>query len=167
MIVGEITCENPDEHWKPITVNGGIVLDLGCGFNDEDSRNKRWSSPYYFKKENAQLIIGVDINNDDIIILKNEIKNNSIFITDKIDDGNIQSYIDRYNPTHLKCDIEGGEVAIINSDPKTIKNAAIEVHTPEIRKQFLDWFLRWGFSLYGDLSLRGHPHISVLFASRP
>lgn len=164
MITGIITSEDPEIHWQPMNAKDGIVLDLGCGFNDQDSRDKRYSSPYYFSKQGAKLIVGIDINDGDNQILKKEV--DGIFITDKIDGGNIQRFIDEHSPTHLKCDIEGGETSILGADPKTIKVAAIEVHTPEIRNQFMQWFSKWGFAVYADLQLAGQPHITVLFASR-
>lgn len=165
MKTGAIYSENPREHWGPFNTSGGIVLDLGCGFNDADSRDKRWSSPYYFNEQGAKLIFGIDINHSDVQILKDEVR--GIFITDYIQNiGHLQNYIDCLKVTHLKCDIEGGEVALFDINPKTINDVAVEVHTPEIKARFLNWINAWGFKIYADLHLNHAPYISVVFANR-
>jgi hypothetical protein len=64
-----ITSEDSSVHWKHLEVSDKVVLDLGCGFWEIEDIQE--SSPVYFKNKGAKKIIGVDMNADDLIILKN------------------------------------------------------------------------------------------------
>lgn len=165
MSKGIILSEDPKDHWKHLNTKDGIVLDLGCGFNDDDCRNKKYSTPHYFKEQGASLIVGVDGNASDIELLRQEIDGE--FIAELINSGSqIQGYISKYKPTHLKCDIEGNETFLFQTDPMTLRCVAVETHGPQYRQGLNDWLNRWGFSVYSVESLASAPYIDIVYAQK-
>jgi len=127
-----IESEHPDHHWNLLPVKDEIVLDLGCGFHMIEPG---WdSTPKYFIKKQAAKIIGVDTEYNDIATFKKLFPLHS-FYHDAIDSSNkVNHYIDSYNITSLKMDIEGEEIHFINSDSSfpTLKHVAIETHNKDL-----------------------------------
>lgn len=129
MIEGVIHSENPQEHWAHLNCEGETILDLGCGFWTQEERDSGNGTAKYFIGQNPKQYIGVDSNAGDIKRLSAEFSSGVFFeksITSKQD---ILSLINQFNPTMIKCDIEGMEIALFSIENRhSIKEVAIETH---------------------------------------
>jgi hypothetical protein len=129
LIKATIYTENPSEHWGFLPVENKVVLDLGCGINNEEFS----PTPIYWKNNKAKLVVGVDASEPSYQWFK---KNYSIkgFI-------NIMDYVDRiekfelylgyYKPQIVKIDVEGAEIFLNALKPEFlegVEHIGIEYH---------------------------------------
>jgi hypothetical protein len=164
-----IKSENPEDHWNFLDVKNHIVLDLGCGFHLIE---KGWmTTPEYFIHKGANKIIGIDTERSDIQKLQ-EIYPNHSFFTDRIHNLNqLKNYIETYNVTCLKMDIEGDEQCYIDSNEKfpSLKNVAIETHNRTLLNKLLYKLLRDNFTIQKICTFypRVYDVCNLVYASRP
>ncbi|MDP9048367.1 MAG: hypothetical protein M3N14_09535 [Bacteroidota bacterium] len=149
-----ITSEDASIHWKNLDVSGKVVLDLGCGFWEID--NVEESSPVYFKNKGAVKIIGVDLNANDINILKDYFKeyfknDGSEFLVKQVtttDD--LLELIMKYRVESIKCDIEGFEKVMFNISKDQVANItsiSVEYHSHVLFLNLINTLNNWGFSI--------------------
>jgi hypothetical protein len=171
MINYTIKSENSTDHWPYFNVDNHNVLDLGCG---------RWYtkeveelSPIYFGRT-ASKVIGLDSNLDDINFYKTQTSNDPkfIFVCECISSADqVRALLKEYSITALKCDIEGGEVALLDLSKEDLENVAqlaIEFHSESLKEAFTSKVVEWGFNIDVKANFAGTPdHMGVLFCSKP
>lgn len=162
-----IQSENSSDHWPFLDVENENVLDIGCGIWYTD--NMEETSPVYFSKK-ANLVIGCDSNNDDIIKYREYCKDtpNLVFYHINIQNADqVRQSIQQHAITVLKCDIEGFEIALKDltvEDLSTVKKIAIEFHTQELKELFLQKIPEWGFEIILTASFKQTPpNLGVLY----
>lgn len=171
MIEYVIESENSTDHWPYFEVEGKNVLDLGCGRWYTEDLNE--CSPIYFGIKNANKVVGVDGNPDDINFYTSSTEGNPkfVFISEHISNASqVKSMIDEHSITALKCDIEGGEICLLDltaSDLESITELAIEFHSEELKQSFTSKVLEWGFTIKVKASFARTPdYMGVLFCSK-
>lgn len=142
-----VNSENPLEHWSDIqNVDGKVILDLGCGWINQGHS----STPEYFILRGASKIIGVDINQQEIEVLKT-LYPEHIFIIQMINSSDdFDKLFNTYKPDVVKMDIEGAEVHlkdVSKTSFDSIKEFAIEYHSPECKKVIVDKFQELRFQI--------------------
>lgn len=149
-----IKSENSSQHWNKLEVSDKIVLDLGCGLWDVNDMQE--CSSVYFKNKGAKKIIGVDLNANDIDVLKGYFdeyfKNDgSEFLVKAITTTNdMLDLITKYQIQSIKCDIEGFEKVMFNIDKSLINNVtdiSIEYHTHILFLNLINTLNNWGFTI--------------------
>lgn len=163
-----IHTENSTVHWKYFNVKDKNVLDLGCGLWDVRDVNEM--SPFYFYKQGAKTVIGIDTLDSDINFLNenNLDKDRITFIKDFIStDQQVKDLIKTHNINSIKSDIEKSETLFYNftaDDFKSIDTFALEYHGSDIKQGFLSRYKDWGFKLiaHGTLTM-GEEEYGVLF----
>lgn len=166
MIDYEIKSENSSDHWVHFNVQNKNVLDLGCGRWDVTDINEM--TPFYFYKQGAAKVIGIDANEDEIKFLnENTLNKDQInFIHSSIgSEEQIKSLIRDHDIGALKSDIESNEWLFFNfskEDFKNISSFAVEYHNHFYKQEFLNRYQNWGFQLkaHGKLWIDG---LGVLF----
>ena len=165
-----INSENSTDHWIHFNVSGHNVLDLGCG--RWYTTNPEECSPIYFGKI-ANKVVGIDSNSNDITFYINETKNNSKFtfnsaILSSADQ--IRNLIKDHSITALKCDIEGGEVLLLDltaEDLTNITELAIEFHSEDLKQSFIKKTKEWGFVIKVKANFKQTPDfMGVLFCCK-
>lgn len=165
-----IKSEDSTDHWLYFNIDNENVLDLGCG---------RWYttnydelSPIFFAKK-ATTVVGVDCNKDDIDFYKERTKGNLkfTFVHQCINDINqVKELLTLYNITALKCDIEGAEKVLLDlttEDLKQIDELAIEFHSEELKQDFTNKVVEWGFNMKVKATFENTPeYMGVLFCSK-
>ena len=153
IITGNITCENPNEHWSRLNVKNKTVLDLGCG----RTWNQKPTTPEYFLSQGAKAVIGVEMWINECDWLKNKIRDSRFLIIcheiKTADD--IHSYLEVYKPEIVKCDIEGRESILNETDLSCVKEIAIEYHNEEMKAMIEKGFRQWGFNRLELWSMNG------------
>lgn len=147
-----ISLEESSVHWQPFHPSGHVVLDIGCG---------RWgvhqleeTSPIYFGNHGAVRVVGVDMNCGDINYYKERTSDDPkyTFICKSIQGKkDIIDLIVEYQPTALKIDIEGSEIALLecsSEDLAGISEIAIEFHSVELNNLSRNKIIEWGFNLH-------------------
>lgn len=129
LIKSIINTENPAEHWGFLPIENKVVLDLGCGINNEEYS----PTPIYWINNKAKFVVGVDASEASYQWFK---KNYAIkkFI-------NIMDYVDRiekfelylgyYRPQIVKIDVEGSEIFLNALKPEYlegVEHIGIEYH---------------------------------------
>lgn len=149
-----IDSEISSKHWKHLNVKNKIVLDLGCGFWDLEDIHE--TSPIFFKNKGALEVIGVDMNNKDILFFDNYFKNElkdfkSKFICTAITKSEqLEKIILRNNIESIKSDIEGFEVLFFKLKASTfekVTSMSFEYHSQAILLELLFNFKKWGFEI--------------------
>lgn len=129
MDLKKITSEDPKEHWGFCRIQDRVVLDLGHGIWEENTK----PTPLFFLEEGAQKVVGVDPSQPSYNWYSQNLKT-SKFIqhNDFIDSPNkLKMYIQYYKPHLIKCDIEGSEIYFNNitkEDMECVKEIAVEYH---------------------------------------
>ena len=126
---GIIHTEAPVEHWGFLPIEDKVVLDLGCGINN----NEHMPTPMHWINNKAKLVIGVDPSEESYQWFKtNYVIKNFINIKDYVDRiEKFELYLGYYKPDVLKIDIEGSELFLNGLNPKYIANTrhiGIEYH---------------------------------------
>ena len=172
----DINSENSEHHWPYLQTAGHIVLDLGCGIHG--TTDVYQSSPVYFGEQGANKVIGVDGDSGTIGYFQNLIndstldENKYVFIQRFINDVNdVKDLLSIYNPTVLKCDIEGYETSLYGLEKDDLSNITalgIEYHTLEILDTITKKIEEWGFTI--DVTARfafvDAPQMGVLFCTK-
>ena len=129
-IKGTITTESPDIHWGFLKVKDKVVLDLGCGLNN----NEFAPTPYYFLQEQkAKNVVGIDGDKQSYEWFKqNYVVKNFLPIMDMVDRiEKFELYLGYYKPEIVKMDIEGSEILINALDVsylESVQQIGIEYH---------------------------------------
>jgi hypothetical protein len=146
------------------------VLDLGCGRWYTDIKEEL--SPFYFGK-NANLVVGIDSNSNDIEYYNNETINDDKYIFELINLTNVDQFrelIKKYSITAIKCDIEGHEVSMLDLTSEDLINVTelgIEYHTEELKNSFISKVQEWGFEINVMANFARTPdHLGVLFCKK-
>lgn len=142
-----IESENPNHHWHLLPVKDETVLDLGCGFHLLESG---WeTTPEFFKNRGAKKVIGVDPHGDDIEKFK-QLLSQDLFFNDCINTTErLNHYINTYDITSLKMDIEGHETCFLDSTenyPK-LKHVAIETHSKDLLNRTVTKLIDLNFTI--------------------
>ena len=149
-----IDSEKSSVHWKYLDVSNKIVLDLGCGLWRVNDMQE--SSPVYFKNRGAKKIIGVDLNANDINVLKGYFDEHfkddgSEFLVKAIATTNdMVELITKYQIQSIKCDIEGFEKVMFDIDKSLINSVtdiSVEYHTHILFLNLINTFNNWGFTI--------------------
>ena len=149
-----ITSEDSRIHWKYLEVADKIVLDLGCGLWEVSDLEA--ASPVYFKNKGAKKVIGVDLNEKDINVLKMYFDEHfpadgSEFLVKSITTTNdLTTLITQYQIESIKCDIEGFEKVMFSIDKsqiENIKNISVEYHNRQLLLGLLQTLKKWDFSV--------------------
>jgi hypothetical protein len=163
-----IESEHPNHHWHLLKVKDEIVLDLGCGFHLIEPG---WeTTPEYFLNKGAKKIIGVDPENSDIERFKSLLPDHFFYSAAITNVSELDHYINNYNVTSLKMDIEGYETCFIDStsDYPTLKHVAIETHDKSILNSMIKKLLSLGFEI--DTVCTFYPRVydicNLIYASR-
>lgn len=167
--------ENSKEHWKFINVKDKIVLDLGCGrWNKVEHVEDSWlTTPEHFIANGAKKVIGVDIDNEEILWFKNQYKNDSRyeFVLKPIYSGSdIKSLYDEHKPDCVKFDIETAERFLFDiniSDILSIQEYYIETHGRDLYEYFVSALPAIGYKINEQIDLtHTNGYCKVIFASR-
>jgi len=169
-----ITSEDSSVHWKYLDVAGKTVLDLGCGL--WEVKNIGEASPVYFKNKGAEKIIGVDMNEKDISVLKKYFDeqfpgDGSEFLVKSITTANdLTELITQYQVESIKCDIEGFEKVMFKIEKSLIKNIAnisVEYHSRQLLLGLLQTIKKWGFTIIDHSNFTYAPQtMGVITAQR-
>ena len=169
----DILSENSEHHWplSLLNTNNEILLDLGCGrhwtFELKDS------SPAHLGKE-ASKVIAIDASQQEIDYFNSTDldKDKFTFICMKIQSKeDIINLINQYNPTVLKCDIEGFETNfydITKEEMSNIKEIGMEYHDLDILDKISNKLTEWGFDIHtkAKFAFVDAPQMGVLFCNR-
>ena len=167
----KIESESSSQHWPYFNCSGKNVLDLGCGRWDVEVHEEL--SPIYFLNKGANKVVGIDSSVDEINYYNNYYKDNkpsNLFFEnlkiEKTED--IKNLIEKYDINAIKCDIERYEILFYPLNEEDLKNIdvfALEYHSPDICKDFLDYFNRLNYNViaHGKLWFDGY---GVLFAEK-
>jgi hypothetical protein len=163
-----VESEHPDHHWNLMKIKDETILDLGCGFHLIEPG---WeSTPEYFINRGAKKVVGVDPNCQDIHHLKSMYPNEN-FYCDKIDSvKKLDYFIENYNITSLKMDIEGFEINLIqsNSTYPSLNHVAIETHSRLILNSMIRKLISLKFNI--DTVCVFYPEVynicNLIYASR-
>lgn len=166
-----IESENSTDHWPYFEVEGKNVLDLGCGRWYTEDINE--CSPIYFGAKNANKVVGVDGDLNDINFYIENINEDKkfIFICEHISSAEqVKHMITKYSINALKCDIEGGELCLLDltkDDLENISELAIEFHSEDLKNSFIKKVDEWGFNIKVKASFARTPDfMGVLFCSK-
>jgi hypothetical protein len=173
MINHSIISERSQDHWPYFEVEGENVLDLGCGRHQ--TYQKQDHSPCYFLDQGANKVVAVDAspievdyymglydaNDPTFYIERNEITESK----------QILDYIQKYDITAIKCDIEGYETCfydITKKDLDNVKSIAIEYHCNDRREAIVKKLEEWQFNITaeGVFTYCHAPNMGVLFAKK-
>jgi len=166
-----ITSEESYNHWKFFNCVGHNVLDLGCGRYGFVLPFEQYS-PIYFGENGANKVIGVDGLDSEIEFYQNSVSNEKYkFITFLVNSGDvIKKFINDYNITAIKCDIEGDERYFSNlstEDMNSIKEMAVEYHSFSMKNMMINKLNEWGFTIKVDANFQDTvPEMGVLFANK-
>lgn len=171
----KVNNENPNEHWEFINVNKKIVLDLGCGrWEHVEYRDPNWpTTPEYWTQKGANRVIGIDADQNEIDWFLKMYKDEIVYTFNcmAINSSNDFYYlINQYKPNVIKCDIEGGEIHLINLDNETFKlvdEYYIETHGQELYLNCVSKLSECDYEIYEEIDLvHTNGHCKVLFAKK-
>lgn len=173
MINHSIISERSQDHWPYFEVENKNVLDLGCGRHQ--TYEKQDHSPCYFLDHGAKKVVAVDSSQTEVDYYMGVYgANDPTFYIERneiTESKQILNYIQKYNITAIKCDIEGYETAfydITKKDLDNVKSIAIEYHCNDRREAIVKKLEEWQFNLIAEgLFTYCHaPNMGVLFAKK-
>jgi hypothetical protein len=167
-----ILSENSEHHWPVLNTENKILLDLGCGRHCTDDLYQ--SSPVYLGEKGALKVIALDANITEIDYFNSCGLDESkyTFIHRYINSSNdIKDLIREYQPSAIKCDIEGHEInfyELSKSDMSGVLEFALEYHSSEIREKMIEKINDWGFDIHTEAKFAfvDAMHMGVLFGSK-
>lgn len=173
MIEKNISTEHPDEHWQFIECNDSVVLDLGCGrWEAVERRDPNWpTTPEYFIQRGARHVYAVDSDRNEIdwFVKNMTAQTNMTFIKKTISSAEeVSELYSTYQPSVVKCDIEHAELNLLNlsdDDFCKISMYAIETHSADLHRSFIEKFNTLGYEITAVLTLT-HAPVKVIFAKR-
>ena len=159
--------ENSSDHWPFFDVENKNVLDIGCGIWYTEEMEE--TSPIYFGRT-ANLVVGIDGNGGDIERYIDYVGENSKYVFKRMritTAEQVKELIEEYSITALKCDIEGGEISLLDltsEDLKNVTDIAIEFHNNELKDGFLEKIPEWGFDIKVFANFKRAPlHMGVIY----
>lgn len=174
----KILSEKSEHHWPFLNTKGSILLDLGCGRHDTPDL---LDTSFVYLGQEAEKVISIDASKSEIDFFNTSglDSNKFTFICKKIESKNdILSLINEYNPTVIKCDIEGYEINFYDITKEEMSNVievAIEYHNLDILSRITEKMNEWGFTIHSEgkfnillekrLSGKVLPHRSVVHVS--
>jgi hypothetical protein len=172
MITHNILSENSEHHWPFLNTEGKVLLDLGCGRHETSDLHQ--SSAVYLGEKGATKVIALDGRDSEINYFnENNLDSNkytfiSMFINTP---GDIRNLIKEYNPTVIKCDIEGYETNFYDITKEEMKNVVefgLEYHTLDILSKMTQKIKEWGFEIHTEAKFGfvNAPQMGVLFCSK-
>lgn len=163
MITDHITSEDPAHHWRLLNVTGGKVLDLGCGYHNDESRDKDWSTPRYWYTQGALYVVGIDANAADVSRVQRSLP--GTYVAELVSVEFVAEYMPQV--THIKSDCEGGEANLFEVPiADHIQGVSVECHSLELAGQCRDWIAAGGLRIIGEQPLHDHAHILVITGVR-
>lgn len=161
--------ENPFNHWDHLIVKNQVVLDLGCGkhYIQDD-----WmTTPEFFLHKGAKKVVGVDPHIDDIEYYK-QVHPDSLFFKDCVlSADHLDSYMNNYDVTAVKMDIEGHERHLIESASTypNIKHISVETHNRELFHNVMMRLIDLGFEITHVATFypRVYNECNLIVANRP
>jgi hypothetical protein len=167
-----ILSENSEHHWPYSNTKNRILLDLGCGRHD--THNLYQSSAVYLGELGATKVIAIDGRESEIeyFNLANIDTKKYTFLHQFINTANdIRNLLNAYQPTAIKCDIEGFETVfyeITKEEMNDVLDFSLEYHSLEIREKMIQKITEWGFDIHteGKFGFVSAPHMGVLFCSK-
>ena len=158
-----VASEDPADHWMAFDVTGGVVLDLGCGYNDDEARERGWSTPAHWLAAGAFWVIGVDTCGADIERLTRETAGE--FYCEPVSVDVVRQHIGEV--THIKSDCEGAESALFAVPiPETVRGVAVECHDAQLLAMCRRWVIDGGLTIVAERPLSHRPDIVVVTAER-
>lgn len=126
---GIIYDENPETHWGFLPVEDKVVLDLGCGINNQEFI----PTPMFWIQNKAKFVVGVDSSQSSYDWYKQNFSiKNFINVMDWVDRlEKFELYLGYYKPDVVKIDVEGSEIYLNALDPKYLEGVnhiGIEYH---------------------------------------
>jgi len=166
----KINTENPFYHWEFFDCRNKRVLDLGCGkWEHIEYRDKSWpTTPEFFLMKGASDVIGIDIDQQEVNWY-NQLNNPQI-LSECFNISSIEilsSIIKKYQPTAIKCDIEGNEQYLFNLESelfKSIDTFAIETHSDILYEQAMSKLINEKYYITDIIYLDHAPSCKVIFA---
>lgn len=152
-----ITSERPADHWAFLTVRDRVVLDAGCGM---------WAglpypeaTPLFFAAAGAARVLGADYDPSSFPGIVSEARSAGVgglihLRKRQVTTPDCWRWLlhgwGGYEPTVVKCDVEGAEVhldGLSASDVAAVDEWAVEYHGAEAREIVLRALLRWGYAV--------------------
>lgn len=172
MKIHSIQSENSEHHWPHLNVEGKILLDLGCGRHDTNDIFQ--SSAIYLGEKGAIKVIAIDGRESEINYFNENTPNPdkytflNMFINTPDD---IRNLLKEYNPTVIKCDIEGYETNLYDLTKEELKNVVefgLEYHSFDILEKITQKLIEWGFTIHTEAKFGfvDAPQMGVLFCSK-
>lgn len=166
-----ILSEEASNHYRFFDFQNKNVLDLGCGRYGFDLPLNEYT-PIHFGLNGANKVVGVEYRVEEIEFYKNQnLGDKFIFIQNLVNGPDvIRNYLNQYDITAIKCDIEGDEryfEHISSEDMKNVVEVAFEYHTYELRDLIYSKLEEWGFVVKNDLNfINTVPSAGVIFANK-
>lgn len=143
-----VESENPLDHWSDIkSVEGKVVLDLGCGWLS----NLFESTPQYFINRGAKKIIGVDASCVDIDKLNQAFPDHNFVCKTISNFDDLVGLITDNKPQVIKMDIEGQEYHmkdITAEQFESVEEIAVEYHNPTCKDVLEKKLTELGFEIF-------------------
>jgi predicted RNA methylase len=147
-----VNAVNPDEdysaHWRTLKITNETILDLGADYG---------TTADYFLRMGAKNIVAVESEKEIFGGLFEYGQRNLLVkaIHKKVESGkDINTLLKRWQPTVVKCDIEGDEQAFLTASPtllKGIKQFVIETHNTTVENSLRSFFKDLGFHVQSFL----------------
>jgi hypothetical protein len=174
MIIREVDSENPNLHWEFVNCMDKICLDLGCGrWESVEYRDPNWpTTPEWLILNGATKVYAIDIDENEINWYKDNVSNvyNVIPICRRISTvDDIRDILNTFKPKMVKCDIEGAEsvfLELTDDEFCYIEHYALETHSDELHKLFIDKFTSLGYDIIAEIDLKHARPMKVLFAEK-
>lgn len=174
MITKDVSTEQPSEHWGFIECENQVALDLGCGrWETIEYRDPSWpTTPEHLIQCGASHVYAFDIDPKEIewytanVTPKMNVTAIHKHITNVED---IRHMLREYQPTVVKCDIEGAEsvfLELTDEEFTQIKMYALETHSDHLYELFVNQFNRLGYTIIATINLVHAPPMKALFAKK-
>ena len=174
MIEKRVAVENPDLHWEFIKCDGVVAVDLGCGrWEKVEFRDQKWrTTPEYLIHKGASHVYAYDINAKEIEWFKENVtpKMNVTPVCEGVRSvADVRRIYASRQPKMVKCDIERGEVHILELTDEEFLSVdfyAVETHTDKLFASFRDRFIKLGYKIIAVIILTHAPPMRAIFAEK-
>lgn len=156
-----VNTENPYKHWEFVNVENRIVVDLGCGrWEKVEYRDPSWpTTPEFFKIKGASYVFGCDSDPEEISWFKSNFNSDSTYAFYQLYVNSptiFKEIIEKIKPNCIKCDIEGGEIHLINLEDeifKMVDEYYIETHNQELYFNCLNKLKQCEYDIVEEIDL--------------